>query len=85
MKKQEQVSNIAHFRQQQALAAAAARLGLSGLASVAAHERITARMEHGAERILMLVREGKQQEALALMSTTTWSLNENEGSECGDA
>ncbi len=63
---------VAKFRQQQALEEQAAYQGLYGLAIVASHESITARMEIGAERILQLFREGKQEEAVALMSTPEW-------------
>lgn len=65
-------SEVAHFRQTQALQEEAAQQGLSGLAVVASHELITARMERGAERILQLLQAGKQEEAFALMSSETW-------------
>lgn len=65
-------SEVAKFRQEQALQEEAARQGLYGLAIVASHETITARMVIGAERILKLFQEGKQEEAVTLMSTTEW-------------
>jgi hypothetical protein len=65
-------SKVAKFRQEQALQEEAARQGLYGLAIVASHETITARMVIGAERILKLFQEGKQEEAVTLMSTTEW-------------
>jgi len=65
-------SEVARFRQQQALEEEAARLGLYGFAEVARHERITARMELGGRRILRLIEEGKHEEALALMNTEHW-------------
>jgi len=65
-------SEIARFRQQQALQEQAAYQGLYGLAVVATHASITARMEQGAERILQLFQEGKPEEAVALMSTKEW-------------
>jgi hypothetical protein len=65
-------SEVAIFREQQALQEEAARLGLEGLAMVARHEAITARMQIGAERILTLFQEGRQEEAVALMSTDAW-------------
>lgn len=65
-------SEIAKFREQQALQEQAAQQGLYGLAVVASHASITARMEIGAERILKLFEEGKQEEAVTLMSTTEW-------------
>ncbi len=66
------VSEVAQFREQQVLHEQAAQQGLSGLAVVANHESINARMERGAERILRLLRSGKQDEAVALMSDETW-------------
>ncbi len=65
-------SEVATFREQQALQEQAAQQGLYGLAIVANHESITARMEIGAERILKLMQEGKQEEAVSLMSTKEW-------------
>ncbi len=65
-------SEVARFRQQQALEEEAARLGLYGFAEVAKHERIIARMELGGRRILRLIEEGKHEEALALMNTEHW-------------
>ena len=65
-------SEIANFRQQQALEEAAARQGLYGYAQVATHESITARAERGAKRILRLVEEGNHTEARRLMDTPGW-------------
>jgi len=65
-------SEVARFRQQQALEEEAARLGLYGFAEVAKHERIIARMELGGRRIIRLIEEGKHEEALALMNTEHW-------------
>ncbi|MBV9692037.1 MAG: hypothetical protein JO202_20270 [Ktedonobacteraceae bacterium] len=66
-------SEIARFREQQALEEEAARLGLYGLASgTARHDFIIARMEQGAEHILQLVREGKHQQAHALVESGAW-------------
>lgn len=65
-------SEVAAFRKNQELQDEAARRGLYGLAMVASHEIITARMEIGAERILQLVQQGKQAEAIALMSSEDW-------------
>ena len=48
-------SDIARLRRRIALEEDAARLGLTGLAIVASHEIITARMERGAERIKLEV------------------------------
>jgi hypothetical protein len=65
-------SEVARFRQQQALEEEAARLALYGYAEVARHDRIIARMERGGQRILRLIEEGKHKEALALMNTEHW-------------
>ena len=65
-------SEVAKFREQQAKQEQAAYQGLYGLAIVASHATITARMEIGAERILKLFQEGKQEEAITLMSTKEW-------------
>jgi len=72
------ISEVAYFRQRQASEEEAARRGLYGLAIVASHELITARMERGAERILRLITEGKHDEAVALMNTETWGVNGEE-------
>jgi HAMP domain-containing protein len=65
-------SEVADFREQQELRDQAARQGLYGLAIVANHQAITARLERGAERILRLFHEGKEQEAIALMAAPQW-------------
>ncbi|HZO72443.1 MAG TPA: hypothetical protein VFB60_09595 [Ktedonobacteraceae bacterium] len=54
-------SEIARFRQEQVLLEQAAQQGLYGLAIVANHESITARMEQGAEYLLKLLAEGKHE------------------------
>jgi hypothetical protein len=70
---QENKSEIARFRQQQALQEQATQQGLSGLAAVAYHAAIIKRMERGAERVLRLVAEGKHEEAKALiLSDDLW-------------
>jgi hypothetical protein len=65
-------SEVATCKERLALEEQAARNGLYGLATVASHETITARMEIGAQRILKLFEEGKPEEAVALMSTNGW-------------
>jgi hypothetical protein len=72
-------SEVAKFREQQALQEQAAQRGLYGVAAVARHEAILARMERGAERLLRLVAEGKYQEVQVLMETPSWGLDEPEG------
>ena len=59
-------SEIARFRQQQAAEEEAAKLGLSGLAAVASHESIVARMEQDGEYLLQLFKQGRDKEAYAL-------------------
>jgi hypothetical protein len=70
------ISNIIRFRQNQALQEQAAQQGLNGLAAVATHASITARMERGAERLLALFAQGKHEEAIRLWETTAWALEE---------
>ncbi len=68
------VSEIAEFRQQQAMQEEAALLGLYGPASgVSRHEVINARMERGADYILGLIQAGKHEKAEALMKAKTWA------------
>jgi hypothetical protein len=69
-------SEIARFREQQALEEEAARLALSGFAITARHDFINARMQRGGERILQLIAQGKHEEAQALMNSDTWGAEE---------
>jgi len=70
-------SEVAQFRQEQVLQEQAAQQGLHGLAVVANHESITARMEQGAEHLLKLLEEGKYREVAILMETPAWGLEGN--------
>ena len=72
------VSEVAYFRQQQALIEESARLAMSGLAITATHESITARMQRSGERVLRLIEEGKHEEALAVLNTDNWGAEEQE-------
>ena len=63
MSMQENTSDIARFREEQALEEESARLALTGYAITARHDFITARAQRGAERILQLIEEGKHTEA----------------------
>jgi len=72
------VSEVAYFRNQQALSEEAALLGLSGFAITASHESITARMERGAQRILLLIEAGRHEEAQALLNTDQWYMEDQE-------
>ena len=64
-------SEIVRFRQQQAAEEEAAKLGLSGLAAVASHESIVARMEQDGEYLLQLFKQGRDEEALRLKCHST--------------
>ncbi|HZR38729.1 MAG TPA: hypothetical protein VFB12_01340 [Ktedonobacteraceae bacterium] len=70
-------SEVAKFREQQALQEQAVQQGIHGLAIVANHESITARMERSAEYLLKLLEEGKHKEVALLMETPTWGLEGN--------
>jgi hypothetical protein len=72
------LSEVAYFRQQQALREESAQLGLSGFAITATHESITARMQRCGERALRLIDEGKHEEALAILNTDNWGADEHE-------
>ena len=74
-------SEVARFRERQAQEEQASRLGLYGLAIVANHESITARLQQGAERILNLVEQGKMQEAVQLMNRPDWGADMQETQE----
>ncbi len=74
----ENVSEVARFREQQALQEQAAHLGLSGFAITARHAFIEARAQRGAERILQLIADGKEAEALKLMNESNWGLGAEE-------
>ncbi len=72
-------SEVASLMQRIDLEREAAQQGLTGLAyGTARHDFITARMERGAERILLLIQEGKLAEAIALMETETWGVDGEE-------
>ncbi len=75
----ESKSEVASLMQRIDLEREAAQQGLTGLAyGTARHDFIIARMERGAERILLLIQEGKLAEAIALMETETWSVDREE-------
>jgi hypothetical protein len=60
------MSDVARFREQQALEAESAYLGMYGSAIVGNHDSIIARMEQGAVDIIALFEAGKGEEALEL-------------------
>jgi hypothetical protein len=76
MSEHENKSEIARFREQQALEEEAARRALSGFAITARHDFITARMQRGGERILQLIAEGKHDEAQVLLNSENWGADE---------
>lgn len=69
-------SEIARFREQQTSEEEAAQLALTGYAITARHDFITARMQRGGERILQLIEQGKHEQALMLMNSDTWGVQE---------
>ena len=69
-------SEIARFREQQALEEEAARLAFSGLAITARHDFIVARMQRADERILCLIAQGKHEEAQIMMNSENWGVEE---------
>ena len=71
-------SEVAQFRERQALEEQASRWGLYGPAIVANHNSITARLQLGAERITRLMQEGKMQEAVQLMDQPDWGADMQE-------
>ncbi len=80
---QSHTSEIARFRERQTLEEEAMRLAQSGLAITARHDFITARAQRGAERILRLIDEGKHEQALVLMNTEHWGVEEPVAPEPG--
>ena len=74
-------SEVACFREQVERTEQAAQLGLYGFAISATHESITARMERGGQHILSLIQEGRQAEAIRLMNSENWGIEELEGLE----
>ena len=76
MSEHENKSEIARFREQQALEEEAARRGFSGFATTARHDFIVARMQRGGERILQLIEDGKHEEARVLMNSENWGVEE---------
>ena len=72
----ENKSEIARFRQRQESEEQAAYLALNGYAETARHAFIEKRMQLGGERILQLLKEGKEEEAQALMNTENWGVDE---------
>ena len=65
-------SEVARLREHLALEEQASRLGLYGPAIVANHASTTARMQQGAERIVGLLRQGKCEEADAILNSEYW-------------
>jgi len=71
-------SEIAKFRQQQTLQEQAAQQALYGVASVATHRSITARMERGAQYLLTLLKAGQYEKVIRLMEAASWGLEEEQ-------
>lgn len=78
-------SEIARFRQVQAVQEQAAQQGLNGLAVVAPHQRITSRMERDVPYLLQLLKDGKVEQcdqAVQEMTTELSRLEEEDSSVC---
>ena len=65
-------STTAHLRQQILREQEAAQQGLYGLAMVASHQAITARMERAVQYLEALCADGKEQEAQQLLFSETF-------------
>jgi len=65
-------SEVARFREQQALQEEAAKRSIHGYAIVSSHDIIEARMEREAGKIVKLFQEGYITEALAIMESPNW-------------
>ena len=76
---EENKSEIACLREKWALDEQAAEWKRLGLAVVAPHHTINARMERGGRRILQLIDEGKHEEAQTLMNTEWWEEAQQDG------
>lgn len=59
-------SEVAQFREQQQLEEESAQLGLFGSAAMANHQAIVTRMQQGAEVLVGLFKEGRDEEAFEL-------------------
>lgn len=68
-------SEVARFREQQALQEQAAHNALYGPSEVASHESIIARMDLNGPYYLQLIQEGRGDEAIALMENG-WTIGE---------
>ena len=65
-------SEVARFREQQALQEEAAKRSLHGYTIVSSHDMIDSRMEREAGKIVKLFQEGHIIEALAIMESPNW-------------
>ena len=72
------MSEVAQFREHQAIQEAAAHLGLTAPAIVSRHDFIEARAARGAAQILQLFAQGKYAEAEAQMNLPSWGLEEED-------
>jgi hypothetical protein len=71
-------SEVARFRQQQALYEKAMQQVFTGFAAVARHAVINARMQRNGDYILKLIQEDRHEEARALLETDSWTREEPE-------
>ena len=65
-------SEVASFREKQALTEQSAHNGLYGYQIVSRHDFIEARLEKGADHILALMQEGNSEQAVTLMNAPMW-------------
>lgn len=70
------VSEVAYFREQQALQEEAVRQGYAGFAMSARHDFIAARMKAREEHLLQLIAQGRHKEVQAIMETENWGIDE---------
>jgi hypothetical protein len=71
------VSEVVKLREQLVLEEQAIHNGLYGLAAVANHRAIAARMQRGGEHILKLIQAGEHEEAQRLMELPSWGAEDN--------
>jgi ABC-type cobalamin transport system ATPase subunit len=69
-------SEIAQFKQLQAMQEQAAQQGLQGFAVVASHRTITARMEQAAPYLVQLLKDGKVEQCNQAIDAMTAALKE---------
>jgi hypothetical protein len=74
-------SELARFRQEQAMQEQAAQQGLQGFAVVAPHKVITERMEQDASYLVQLIKDGKIEQCDQVVEQMTKELSYYDGKE----